>query len=121
MTRQKPDKITAAFQAHCEMENAARYLNSGRRFAGLGKKALIAEWLAAFRDSSLELRQDRARDLDDVGAELSLRGIPSPAHLIPPDVKKQAAARLAPFLPRARQRWTDSYHRFLDEWKTRKH
>ncbi len=118
--KKKPDEITAAFEAHCAMENTARYLNRGRRFADLGEPALIAEWLAAFRDSSLDLRQERAHDLDDVSAELSLRGIPCPEDQISPDEKEQAAARLAPYLPRARQRRVDNYNRFLDQWRARK-
>jgi hypothetical protein len=120
MNKKEASRILATFQAHAAMENAAHYLRRGRRFADVGKKALVAEWLAAFRDSSLDLRQDRARDLDDVTAELSLRGMRSPEHLIPADVRKRAAARLAPYLPKARERLNDDYHRFLAEWKARK-
>ena len=80
-----------AFIASEEMDNAARYLQAGRRFADLGDADLKATWAAAWRAYYEHCHRQRWNDCIDAAGELTVRGMPRPEHLIPPDSRRRIA------------------------------
>jgi hypothetical protein len=81
--------ILEAFIASEEMDNAARYLQAGRRFADHTDDALNAVWAHSWRASYDENWWGRSEDYIDADAELTLRRLPRPDHLIPPDSRRR--------------------------------
>src|SRR5260370_11999721 len=80
-----------AFLQNRSMEQTQAYLVRGRRFATLDAGQLSQEWITAVR--SWLARKDRAREqvMDDLTAELQLRGSEPPYDA----VKQELAARFA--------------------------
>jgi hypothetical protein len=80
-----------AFLQHRSIEQTQDYLARGRRFATLDVGQLSGDWIIAVR--SWLARKDRARErmMDDLTAELQLRGSEPPYDA----VKKELAARFA--------------------------
>ena len=80
-----------AFLQHRSIEQTQDYLARGRRFATLDVGQLSEDWIIAVR--SWLARKDRARErmMDDLTAELQLRGSEPPYNA----VKKELAARFA--------------------------
>jgi hypothetical protein len=80
-----------AFLQHKSMEQTQAYLARGRRFATLDAGQLSEDWITAVR--SWLARKDRARErvMDDLTAELQLRGSEPPYDA----VKQELAARFA--------------------------
>jgi hypothetical protein len=80
-----------AFLQHRSIEQTQDYLARGRRFATLDVGQLSEDWIIAVR--SWLARKDRARErmMDDLTAELQLRGSEPPYD----SVKKELAARFA--------------------------
>jgi hypothetical protein len=89
----------------------AAYVDQGRRYQPLPNERLEADWADAFVAMCLHGEQARIRDLDDLTAEIGLRGRPLPAHLVRhvmPDVAERArqwlgATFLARFAGRVRE------------------
>lgn len=66
-----------------EEQSTSGYCNRGRRHEGLAADVLRARWAAAFR-RWMDLRTfERETALDDLAAELCLRGLPLPVDLVP--------------------------------------
>jgi len=80
-----------AFLQHRSIEQTQDYLARGRRFATLDVGQLSEDWIIAVR--SWLSRKDRARErlMDDLTAELQLRGSEPPYDV----VKKELAVRFA--------------------------
>jgi hypothetical protein len=80
-----------AFLQHRSIEQTQYYLARGRRFATLDVGQLSEDWILAVR--SWLARKDRARErmMDDLTAELQLRGSEPPYNA----VKKELVARFA--------------------------
>jgi hypothetical protein len=80
-----------AYLQHRSIEQTQDYLARGRRFATLDVGQLSEDWIIAVR--SWLARKDRARErmMDDLTAELQLRGSEPPYDA----VKKELAARFA--------------------------
>ena len=70
------------FLQHEALERCASYAAQGRRFAPLAPEALDAEWAGAFIAMCLEGDASRIQDVDDLTAEIGLRGRAVPAHLV---------------------------------------
>lgn len=64
------------------LERRAAYEAQGRRFAHLTDQALEAEWAGAFIAMCLHGDALRIQDIDDLTAEIGLRGLPVPAQLV---------------------------------------
>ena len=86
-----PEAIVTAFLQNQSLEQTQDYLARGRRFAKLDVGQLNEDWIIAVR--SWLARKDRARErmMDDLTAELQLRGSEPPYDA----VKKELAARFA--------------------------
>jgi hypothetical protein len=80
-----------AFLQHRSIEQTQDYLARGRRFATLNVGQLSEDWIIAVR--SWLSRKDRARErlMDDLTAELQLRGSEPPYDAL----KQELAARFA--------------------------
>jgi len=80
MTKKKPDKIRwSLFEAQRARDESRRAISGAPPFADFGKQPLIDEWLAAFRDNSLELRKTR-RDLRRCHGRAGRCAHPGPEH-----------------------------------------
>lgn len=64
------------------LEQTKDYLARGRRFYRLKIDDLNETWAAAFRQFVRQRNGPQARDMDDAGAELRLRGNKFPTHLV---------------------------------------
>ena len=64
------------------LERRHAYEAQGRRFARLAGEALEAEWADAFIAMCLHGDASRIQDVDDLTAEIGLRRMPVPAHLV---------------------------------------
>ena len=87
------DAIVQAFLDHQAMEETRSYLERGRPFEGLADDALGKQWAAAFTAVCADGDDSRHTDLDDLGAELGLRNIERPAHLVHPRAMQAAQER----------------------------
>jgi hypothetical protein len=88
------ETILEAFMDHQAMEETRSYLARGRRFAGLPDDALSKSWAAAFTAVCADGDERRETDLDDFGAELGLRKLERPEHLIHPRAMQAAQERV---------------------------
>jgi hypothetical protein len=88
------DAIVQAFLDHQAMEETKSYLERGRRFESLADDDLGKRWAAAFTAVCAHGDETREADLDDLGAELGLRNLERPAHLVHPRAMKAAQARV---------------------------
>lgn len=88
------DALLQAFMDHQAMEETRDYLERGRRFGGLTDDDLSTGWAAAFTAVCADGDGRRETDLDDFGAELGLRKLERPEHLVPPRAMKAAQERV---------------------------
>jgi hypothetical protein len=79
-------RVALAIVRSAEMEETQDYLARGRRFSGLTADALNDAWATAFKDVFSNENRSRVRDLDDLGAELRLRELELPEHLVAPEM-----------------------------------
>lgn len=68
------DQLAEAFLKHAHMEEMADYASRGRRFSDLGANELQPRWEEAVRAWLRDRTPDRQRDMDDLAAEIRLRG-----------------------------------------------
>jgi hypothetical protein len=85
------NEVLQAFISSEEMDNAARYLQAGRRFARLSDASLKTIWAEARRAYWDWCQRERWDDCIDADAELTLRRTPLPEHLVPPEARKRIA------------------------------
>ena len=88
-----------AYLRHQDLERRRAYVAEGRRFATLAADDLGAAWAEAFVAMCLHGDSSRVRDIDDLTAEIGLRGQPVPAHLVRhamPDIQARARRWLSP-------------------------
>jgi hypothetical protein len=123
ITADRPIKTFAqAFFACEEMDNVARYLRAGRRLALLGDAALKQAWADAWRAYYDERKADRWGDCIDADAELTLRQLPRPEHLIPREARRRMVARLREYgrRPEVSQRRLEDFQHFLRQCAARR-
>jgi len=119
----RPIKTFAeAFFACQEMDNVARYLNAGRRLALLSGAALKQAWADAWRAYYDERKADRWGDCIDADAELALRQLPRPEHLIPRATRRRIVARLRANgrRPEVSQQRLEDFQHFLRQCAARR-
>ena len=84
-------ELANEFLSHLLMEDTANYLRRGRAFESLSEGELEAEWLKAFR--IVFYRDGNPADivqLDDVAAEMRLRGMQAPDSYLLSEAEKQS-------------------------------
>lgn len=82
-----------AYLRHQDLARRQAYVTQGRRFARLALDELELAWAEAFVAMCLHGDPSRVRDIDDLTAEIGLRGRPVPAHLVRhamPDIQARA-------------------------------
>ena len=92
------DQLVESVLAHEQMEEIRAYVARGRSFASLTAEELADAWVAAvvavaFGDD------DRLDDWSDLGAELELRGLARPEHLVPAQAMAALRQRIAQSTP----------------------
>ena len=88
------DAIVQAFLDHQAMEETRSYLERGRRFEDLTVDDLGKGWAAAFTAVCADGDGGRQTDLEDLAAELGLRNLERPEHLIDPRAMQAAQERV---------------------------
>jgi hypothetical protein len=76
------------FVANREMEDTRSYLDRGRAFADLTNEALNAAWVKACRAVHGRSSSSREAEFRDLKAELRLRGLKYPLHLVKPETER---------------------------------
>jgi hypothetical protein len=76
--REDPEAIVNAFLQHKRMKQAQDYLVRGRRFAKLDVAQLNEDWIIAVRSWLAHKDGTNERMMDDLVAELRLRGLEPP-------------------------------------------
>jgi hypothetical protein len=83
--------MVEAFLQHRKMERTQDYLARGRRFAALDVGQLSENWITAVRSWLARKNRSHEQMMDDLAAELQLRGSEPPYDA----VKHELAARFA--------------------------
>ncbi len=91
MADNRTEALVNAFLQNKNMEQRQDYLTRGRRFAGLEVGLLNEDWIAAVRNWLVRKDRTTERMMDDLAAELRLRGL-EPKY---DAVKKELADRYA--------------------------
>ena len=73
--RDHPDAIVNGFLQHKSLEQTQDYLARGRRFAKLDVEQLNEDWINAVRGWLAHKDRTNERMMDDLAAELRLRGV----------------------------------------------
>src|SRR4029453_18808391 len=73
-----PEAIVNAFLQHRSMKQMQDYLARGRRFAKLDIGRLNNDWVIAVRSWLAHKHRTKERMMDDLAAELRLRGLEPP-------------------------------------------
>jgi len=73
-----PEAIVNAFLQHKSMKQMQDYLARGRRFAELDIGRLNKDWIIAVRSWLANKDRTKERMMDDLAAELRLRGVEPP-------------------------------------------
>jgi hypothetical protein len=73
-----PEAMVKAFLQYKIMEHMQDYLNRGRRFAKIDDERLSKDWIIAVRSWLAHKRRAKERIMDDLAAELRLRGLEPP-------------------------------------------
>jgi hypothetical protein len=76
--REDPEAIVNAFLQHKSLEQTQDYLVRGRRFAKLDVTQLNEDWIIAVRSWLAHKDRTNERMMDDLAAELRLRGLEPP-------------------------------------------
>jgi hypothetical protein len=70
-----PEAMVKAFLQYKSMEQMQDYLARGRRFAKLDAERLNTDWIIAVRSWLAHKHRTKERMMDDLAAELRLRGL----------------------------------------------
>jgi len=73
-----PEAVVNAFLQHESMKQMQGYLARGRRFAKLDVERLNADWIIAVKRWLAHKHRTKERMMDDLAAELRLRGLEPP-------------------------------------------
>ena len=124
MNINRPQSLAEAFIANEHMNSARRYATEGRRHAALDDKRLEALWLDAWRRCFLDpALPPLSRDLEDLSAELLLRGRDYPKHLISSSELRRMAALWAPIwqAPETQKDLRAAERKFAATWQRPRH
>jgi hypothetical protein len=73
--REGPEAVVNAFLQHKSLQQMEDYLARGRRFTKLDVAQLNADWIIAVRSWLAHKHRTNERMMDDLAAELRLRGL----------------------------------------------
>jgi len=76
--REDPEVIVNTFLQHKSLEQMQDYLARGRRFATFDVRQLTKDWITAVRSWLAHKDHTKERMMDDLAAELRLRGLEPP-------------------------------------------
>jgi hypothetical protein len=116
--RNPKDKIEAIVDALLEsdqMESTARYLTSGRRFAGLETEEIKKRWTQAARTFLISYGGINPREMDDLGSELGLRKVALPCEDVSAETAAVARRIGRDDDPEGHARIRDRIDKFLDD------
>ncbi len=83
--------LSKAYLQHVLMNETKDYLERGQRFAQLSIDKLDESWITAFRSYFATRLRQSARDMDDLAAELRLRGRDPPFGAVQPEIAELRA------------------------------
>ena len=108
-------RVVQALLESAAMEEVRGYLERGRRFETMSIDDLNNAWARSYE--TVVGRDDRtqAMDLDDFGAEIRLRGLETPAHLVDDGAMEAAMQRIRDMPDNGREAAKDAIREFLDE------
>ena len=86
-----PEAIVNAFLQHKSMEQMQDYLARGRRFARLDVGRMNKDWVIAVRGWLAHKHRTKERLMDDLVAELQLRGLELPYGAVEQDLANRSA------------------------------
>src|SRR5262245_23185702 len=86
-----PETIVNAFLKHRGMDQRQDYLARGRRFATLDVGQLTEGWIIAVRDWLADKDRPTERMMDDLAAELRLRGLEPPYGVVEQELVDRSA------------------------------
>jgi hypothetical protein len=86
-----PEAIVNAFLQHKSMEQMQDYLARGRRFAKLDIGRLNKDWIIAVRTWLAHKHRTKERMMDDLAAELRLRGLEPPYGAVEQELADRSA------------------------------
>ena len=91
MNPRDPEAIVNAFLQHKRMEQMQAYLARGRRFAKLGVERLNEDWVIAVSSWLAHKHRTKERLMDDLAAELRLRGLEPPYGAVEQELADRSA------------------------------
>jgi hypothetical protein len=86
-----PEAIVNAFLQHKSMEQMQDYLARGRRFARLDVGRMNKDWVIAVRGWLAHKHRTKERLMDDLAAELRLRGVEPPYAAVEQELAHRSA------------------------------
>jgi hypothetical protein len=86
-----PEAIVDAFLQHRSMKQMQDYLACGRRFAKLDIGRLNNDWIIAVRSWLAHKHRTKERMMDDLAAELRLRGLEPPYGAVEQELTDRSA------------------------------
>jgi hypothetical protein len=90
-----PETIVNAFLKHRGMEQRQDYLARARRFATLDVGQLTEDWIIAVRDWLADKDRPKERMMNDLAAELRLRGLEPPYGAVEQELLDEAERQKA--------------------------
>ena len=86
-----PEAVVNAFLQHKSMQQMQDYLGRGRRFAKLDVERLKKDWIIAVRSWLPHKDRTKERMMDDLAAELRLRGLEPPYGAVKQELADRSA------------------------------
>jgi hypothetical protein len=89
--REDPEAVVNAFLQHKSLEQMQDYLARGRRFTKLDVRQLTEDWIIAVRSWLAHKGRTKERMMDDLTAELRLRGLEPPYGAVEQELADRSA------------------------------
>jgi hypothetical protein len=86
-----PEAMVKAFLQYKSMEQLQDYLARGRRFAKLDAERLNTDWIIAVRSWLAHKHRTKEKMMDDLAAELRLRGLEPPYAAVEQELAERSA------------------------------
>ena len=77
---------------HVLMNETKAYFDRGRRFAKLGVAELNEKWVVVFKAHFADHKRKQGLEMDDLAAELRLRGLDPPFEAVKAEISKMEGA-----------------------------
>jgi len=86
-----PEAVVNAFLQHKSLEQTQDYLVRGRRFAKLDVAQMSEDWIIAVRSWLAHKNRTNERKMDNLAAELRLRGVEPPYAAVEQELADRSA------------------------------